>query len=103
MDTYATRKNFIFEKRITDITERIRQARMMDIFVPHALFDARQQGMLSKEQKDTQDKQAMVTFDSLKSAYGLLWPMVIAGYVISMLVFVLELRHPTHSPAVISL
>lgn len=90
MDTYATKKNFIFERRITDIVERIRQARLRDVFIPQALFEARQLGMLSKEQKGAQDKPTMVTFESLKSAFVLL----LVGYVISLLAFICEVFNP---------
>lgn len=90
VNTHMTRKSFILEKRISYIVERIRQAKLLDKFVPQSLFEARQHGLLSKEQQAATEQNRRVTMESLKSAFALL----ILGYAISIAVFVFELRHP---------
>lgn len=93
MDTYAMKKNFVLEKRITTLVEGIRQAKLLDRYIPEALFEARQLGILSREQKDGSNKPKVVTFESLKSAFAVL----LVGYLISILAFIYEVRNPIES------
>lgn len=91
MDTYAMKKNFVLEKRITNLVEGIRQARLLERYIPEALFEARQLGILSMEPKGIFDKPKVVTFESLKSAFTVL----LVGYILSFTAFICEIRNPS--------
>lgn len=88
IDTYAAKRNFVFERRISSIIERIRQSRLLERYHTISFFEARQQGFLSKEQNRGVDKVKVVTFESLRSAFTVLG----VGYVFAFLAFIFELN-----------
>lgn len=90
IETYAVKKNFVLEKKISSIVERVRQTGLFEWFQTVSFFEARQLGLLSKEQLDGYEKVRVVTFDSLKSAFVLL----VVGYVLSIIVFICEILFP---------
>lgn len=90
INTHTIRKNFVLEKRISNIIERIRQAHLLDKFISESLFQARQLSLLSKEQRAASEQNKKVTMESLKSAFALL----LVGYSISLITFAYELRRP---------